>query len=50
MLGIIDEACVMNYALEAEEIKEIMDGLKVYLAVDFHNKLASTWGTIKMYH
>jgi hypothetical protein len=50
MKGIIDEACVMNVALEVEDIKEMMDGLKLYLAVESHGKVAAIWGVIKARH
>lgn len=48
MLGIIDEVFVMDVALEQEDIVEMMDGLN--LSVEFHGKLAATWGVIKIRH
>lgn len=50
MKGVIDEAFVMNVAMEEEDIREIMDGLMLYLAVQFHRKISSAWGAIKMRH
>ena len=50
MQGIIDDAIVMSVAVEEEDIREMMEGLNVYLAVEFHGKLAATWGAIKTRH
>ena len=50
MKGVIDEAIIIDIALEQEDIEEMMDGLVQYLAVEFHGKLASAWGAINVRH
>ena len=46
--GLIDEVAVYDTALEAKEIKSIMEGLaKMFQTVNPNGKLAATWAKIK---
>ncbi len=45
--GMIDEVAIFNKALSDKEINNVMNGLKMFMAVDPKGKVASTWGLIK---
>ena len=45
--GIIDEVALFNRALSQDEIKEIMNGIKPLLDVNYKDKLATTWADVK---
>jgi hypothetical protein len=48
--GIIDEVGIFRAALSQNEIKTIMNnGLSAFLAVETHEKLTTTWASIKSY-
>ena len=50
MLGLLDELAIFSTALDAEQIKAIMDtGLYGSVSVDPQGKLATSWGRIKRY-
>jgi hypothetical protein len=45
--GRVDEPFISNKVMEALEIKNLMEGLKGFLAVSQSGKLTQTWGSIK---
>jgi len=45
--GRVDEPFISNKVMEASEIKNLMEGLKGFLAVSQSGKLTQTWGSIK---
>jgi len=47
LTGGIDEVVLLNRALTASEVKELMVGALTTTAVDAHAKLATTWAAIK---
>ena len=47
MVGAIDEVLLFSKALAEEEIKELMEGVSVVLAVQPATKFPVTWGNIK---
>jgi hypothetical protein len=47
-IGAIDECLIANEALPEEDIKKAVEnGLKAYLSVNNHGKLAATWGRME---
>jgi hypothetical protein len=42
-----DEVTVWNKALDEDEMKDVMEGYKVFAAVDANGKLAFTWAALK---
>jgi hypothetical protein len=46
--GALDEVALFNVALTEDQIQEVMKGLAPPEAVSAHDKLASTWGNIKV--
>lgn len=47
LIGGMDETVLLNRALSAREIKELMAGALNTTAVDSHSKLTTTWAAIK---
>lgn len=47
MIGLVDEVAIYNRALSVDEINQDMEN-GVYFAVDPKDKLATTWGKLKM--
>lgn len=45
--GGMDEVCVFNRLLKAEEVKSLMNGVASMVAVELNDKLATKWGVIK---
>jgi hypothetical protein len=45
--GMIDEVAISNVARTEKEIKAMMDGLKMYMAVSSQEKLSTTWAQVK---
>lgn len=45
--GVIDEIAIFNKALTESEIKDVMAGLAIMLAVEPSGKLATTWSRLK---
>ena len=47
MVGLVDEVAIYNRALTVEEINQDMEN-GVFFAVSPKDKLATTWGKLKM--
>lgn len=47
MIGLVDEVAIYNRALTVDEINQDMEN-GVYFAVSPNDKLATTWGKLKM--
>ncbi len=45
--GLFDEAMIWDKELDEDEIKTVMEGYKVFSAVDANGKLAAKWGELK---
>lgn len=45
----MDEIMIWNKALDEKEMKIVMQGSKIFMAVDANSKLATTWGNLKAY-
>ena len=43
----MDEIVIFNRALDAKEIKQLLEGWEGAMPVDSQDKLSATWGTIK---
>ena len=43
----IDEVMIWDKALDEDEIRAVMEGSKILMAVDANGKLAATWGVLK---
>ena len=43
----IDEVMIWDKALDEDEMKIVIEGYKVFAAVDANGKLATTWGVLK---
>ena len=43
----IDEVMIWDKALDANEMKTVIEGYKAFAAVDANGKLAATWGVLK---
>ena len=47
MVGLVDEVAIYNRALSVDEINQDMEN-GVFFAVSPNDKLATTWGKLKM--
>ncbi|HGE72562.1 TPA: LamG domain-containing protein [Candidatus Poribacteria bacterium] len=46
--GAVDDVAIFNVALNANDVKELMKGLTLGMAVNANGKLATTWSNIKI--